>query len=189
MKAEYAKLLEEHNRLFAEMEANIAPLMEELVNDLAVCFKAGRKFLIFGNGGSAADAQHFSAELMGRFKKERIALPAWALTTNSSLLTALGNDYDYDQVFARQIIGIAEPGDVVLGISTSGNAKNVVEGFKAAREQGALTYLLGGGNGGRSRDLAEKAILVPSDNTPRIQEAHIFIIHAVCELLEETLFN
>jgi len=189
MKDRYAKLVGEHNRLFADFNENLQEQVLGFTRDLIECFNSGHKFLLLGNGGSSADAQHFSAELMGRFKKERPSLPAYALTTNSSLLTALSNDYDFTQVFSRQLLGIVKKGDLVLGISTSGNAENVIEAFKAAKQQGASTCLLTGSKGGRAGKIADRAILIPSDNTPRIQEAHIFVIHTVCELLEEEMFG
>ena len=147
----------------------------------------GGKLLLMGNGGSAGDAQHIAAELVGRFKKERKALPAMALTTNSSTLTALGNDYEYAVVFSRQIEAFVRKGDVVVGITTSGNSENVVRALKLANEMGAATIGLLGNQGGKARDVVNVAIVVPSNDTARIQEVHITIGHIICEILEQEL--
>lgn len=145
---------------------------------------AGGKLLLMGNGGSAADAQHIAAEFVGRFRNERRALPALALTTDSSILTSVGNDYGFDAIFARQIEGLAAAGDVVLGISTSGNSRNVVQGIHAARKQGCRTLGLLG-NGGELGNLVELAICLPELPTARVQEAHILAGHLLCEMLDE----
>lgn len=147
----------------------------------------GGKLITFGNGGSAADAQHFAAELSGRFMKERRSLPAIALTTNSSSITAIGNDYDYSEVFSRQIDGLCNENDFVVGISTSGNSANVVKGIERAREKGAFTLGLMGNSGGKLAHVAESCIKVRSDFTPIIQEVHISIIHLICYSLDEML--
>lgn len=159
--------------------------IEKAVLAITEAMKKGNKLIIFGNGGSAADSQHIAAEFVGRFQKERRALPAIALTTNSSILTALGNDYDYGIIFARQLEALAKPGDVVLGISTSGNSKNVIAGIQKAKELG-LTYItLTGNYGGKLFAMGGINIDVPSTNTARIQESHIFIYHAICGAVEE----
>ena len=142
--------------------------------------KKGGKLITFGNGGSAADAQHFVAELSGRFMKERKSFPAVALTTNSSSLTAIGNDYDFSKVFSRQLEGICAKEDFVVGISTSGNSPNVIEGIRTARKIGAFTLALTGRDGGKVRNEADRCIRVNSDVTPLIQEVHIAIIHMIC---------
>lgn len=147
----------------------------------------GGKLLLMGNGGSAGDAQHIAAELVGRFKKERKALPAIALTTNSSTLTALGNDYEYAVIFARQVEAFVRKGDVVVGITTSGNSENVVRALKLANEMGASTIGLLGNQGGKAKDIVTVAIVVPSNDTARIQEVHITIGHIICEILEQEL--
>ncbi len=147
----------------------------------------GGKLLIMGNGGSAGDAQHIAAELVGRFKKERKALPAIALTTNSSTLTALGNDYEYAVIFSRQIEAFARKGDVVMGITTSGNSENVIRGLKLANEIGAVTIALLGNTGGKAKDVANVSIIVPSNDTGRIQEVHITVGHLICEIIEQDL--
>lgn len=149
--------------------------------------KKGGKLVIFGNGGSASDAQHIAAELVGRFKKERPALPAIALTANTAIITALANDFGYEIVFSRQIEALAGKNDVALGISTSGKAKNVALGLKQAKKMGLKTIALTGGDGGDLAKLADVSLIVPSSVTARIQEAHITIGHIVCELIEEEL--
>jgi D-sedoheptulose 7-phosphate isomerase len=148
-------------------------------------YRAGHKALFFGNGGSAADAQHLAAEFVGRYLRQRGPMPALALNANSSAVTAIGNDYGYDQVFARQLEALAAPGDVAVGISTSGNSANVIEAVRCARRMGLFTIALTGISGGRLRDLVHVLIAVPSDETPRIQECHILIGHALCDAVEQ----
>jgi D-sedoheptulose 7-phosphate isomerase len=152
-------------------------------------FKKGGKLLIFGNGGSAADSQHIAAELVGRFKIERKALPAIALTTDTSALTAIANDYGYEAVFSRQLEALASKGDVALGISTSGNSKNVIEAFKKARSLGLKTIALTGGDGGKVKKEADISIIVASKDTPRVQESHIMIGHILSALIEHNIFK
>ena len=149
--------------------------------------KNGKKVLIFGNGGSAADSQHIAAELMGRFQKEREAIAAIALTTDSSALTSLGNDYEFEVIFSRQIEGLGNKGDIALGISTSGKSKNIINAFKKAKELGLVTVALTGKGGGDLTGICDIALVVPSSNTARIQEAHITIAHIICELVEEAI--
>ncbi|MFH0855178.1 MAG: SIS domain-containing protein [Candidatus Omnitrophota bacterium] len=149
--------------------------------------KKGGKLVVFGNGGSASDAQHIAAELVGRFKKDRPAYASLALTTNTSIITALANDFGYEVVFARQLEALAGKFDVALGISTSGKAKNVALGFKQARKMGLKTIALTGGDGGELVKLADVSLVVASSVTARIQEAHITIGHILCELIEESL--
>ncbi|MFZ5644978.1 MAG: D-sedoheptulose 7-phosphate isomerase [Bacillota bacterium] len=152
-------------------------------------YKDGKKLLLFGNGGSAADAQHLAAEMVSRFRLERKALPALALTTNSSVVTAIGNDYEYAVVFARQVEALAEPGDIVIGISTSGNSENVRLGLAKAREKGACAVGLLGNEGGRVLKCCDIALVIPGTDTPRIQEAHILLGHILCDLVEKSLFG
>jgi len=147
----------------------------------------GQKILLFGNGGSAADAQHIAAEFVGRFAIERAALPASALSVNTSCLTAIGNDYGFDRVFARQIEAFGKPGDVAVGISTSGNSPNVLLGLAKAKEMGLTTVALTGDSGGKMKNDAEYCICVPASETPRIQECHILIGHAIAELVEKAI--
>ena len=151
------------------------------------CFKNNNKILVAGNGGSAADAQHFAAELVGRYKRERRAYPVIALTTDTSILTAWSNDYDFSTLFARKIEALGAPDDIFLGISTSGNSRNVIEGIKKARSRGLRTICLLGCDGGAAKNEADISIIVPSDNTPRIQEVHIMILHVICEEVEKIL--
>lgn len=161
--------------------------IEEMVNLILTAYRSGGKVILFGNGGSAADAQHLAGELVGKFKLERQALPAIALTTNTSILTALSNDYGYETVFGRQVEALATEKDVIVGLSTSGNSPNVIEAIKIAKARGAKTIGLTGGNGGRLAEMADLVLVVPSDNTPQIQEMHITIGHIVCELVESEL--
>jgi len=156
---------------------------------MAEVLKAGGRIFFFGNGGSAADAQHMAAELVGRFELERRALPAMALTVNSSVLTAIGNDYAYDLIFARQLEAQARASDMAVGITTSGNSPNVVRAMEAARQIGLRTVALTGARGGKIRTAVEECLCVPSDKTPRIQEAHILIGHMLCEYAERALFD
>lgn len=172
-----------HERLLAECLPGIATAAEALVR----AYRAGRKALFFGNGGSAADAQHLAAEFLGRYLRERPPLPAAALNANSSAVTAIGNDYGYEQVFARQLAGLAAPGDVAVGLSTSGNSESVIRAIEAAKEIGLYTVVLTGAGGGRLRGLADSHIMVPSTETPRIQECHILIGHALCDAVERAL--
>ncbi len=151
------------------------------------CFTSGGKLLFFGNGGSAADAQHLAAEFVGRFVRERAGLPAIALTTDSSILTAVGNDYGFDQIFARQIQALGRPGDVAIAISTSGNSPNVIEGLKAAKRGDLKTIGLSGKDGGLLAKEADVAITIASTSTARIQECHIGVGHLLCELTDEDL--
>ena len=149
----------------------------------------GGKLLLMGNGGSAADSQHIAAELIGRFKKERKAIPALALTVDSSSLTALGNDYGFDTIFSRQVEALATINDAVIGISTSGNSPNVIRALKLAREIGAITIGFMGNSGGNMKDCVDISITVPSNDTARIQEVHITIGHIICEIIEQDLVN
>jgi D-sedoheptulose 7-phosphate isomerase len=157
---------------------------------VAACFESighGHKLLFFGNGGSAADAQHFATELVVRYQKSRRAISALALTTDPSALTAIGNDFGFDDLFARQIEALCSAGDVAIGISTSGNSENVVRGLRAAKAKGAVTVAFTGGNGGRMLSHADHAIVIPSTTTARIQEMHLLLGHSLCALLEESL--
>jgi D-sedoheptulose 7-phosphate isomerase len=161
----------------------------EVADTMTKCLRSGNKILFFGNGGSAADAQHLAAELSGRFLKERQSLSGWALTTNTSVLTAIGNDYSFEEVFARQIQGIGSAGDMAFAISTSGNSPNVLRALNVAREKKLVTVGLSGRTGGKLPSAVDHCIRIPSDQTPRIQEAHILTGHILCELIEETLFE
>ena len=157
----------------------------DIASLLTDCIKKGGKVILFGNGGSASDCQHIAAELVGRFQKERKAMAAIALTSNTSVLTALANDYGFDVVFARQVEALAQKNDVVVAISTSGKAKNVNAGVKQAKKMGLKTIVFTGGDGGELAKLADLSLVIPSLVTARIQEAHITIGHIICELIEE----
>lgn len=152
-------------------------------------FRSGGKVLFCGNGGSAADAQHLAAEFSGRFYTDRDALPAEALHCNTSYLTAVANDYSYDVVYARMIKGIGQPGDVLIGLSTSGNSKNIIEAFKAAKLKNMITIGLTGESGGVMKNISDHLLNVPSNDTPRIQESHILLGHIICQLVEENYFG
>ena len=154
---------------------------------ITASFRSGGKLLFFGNGGSAADAQHLAAEFVGRFIRERAGLPAIALTTDSSILTAVGNDYGFDRVFARQLEALGRAGDVAIGISTSGNSPNVLEGIKAAKKERLTTIGLSGKDGGMLAKEADLTITISWTSTARIQECHIAVGHLLCELTEEAL--
>jgi D-sedoheptulose 7-phosphate isomerase len=168
-----------------ELVSTVAKVAEILVNAL----DQGKKALLFGNGGSAADAQHIAAEFVGRFAFDRPPLPALALSVNTSCITAIGNDYGFDQVFSRQIEALAHPGDVAIGISTSGNSPNVLDALSLSRKKGLHTIALSGWTGGKLKSAADYCICVPSNDTPRIQECHILIGHIISELVEQTIFH
>lgn len=188
MESNYIDYLSDHIGLFSrlnEMEPTIVKAGELLINTL----KTGNNILICGNGGSASDAQHFAAEIVGKFKEDRKALPAIALTTNTLILTAIGNDYGYNVVFSRQIEAIGLHGDTLIGISTSGNSKNVILAAKTAKRLGIRTIGLIGRDGGKLKPLVEEAVIIPHSDTARIQEAHIFILHFWAALIGKELFN
>lgn len=168
-----------------EVIATIAEVSEVLLRAMEL----GNKVLLFGNGGSAADAQHIAAEFIGRFAFDRPALPILALSVNPSSLTAIGNDYGFDLIFSRQIEALGRPGDVAIGISTSGNSENVLRAVSSAKRLGLPTVGLTGSNGGQLKNAVDYCIRVPSDETPRIQECHILIGHIISELVEEALFH
>jgi len=173
---------------------NVAEQMHSLTDDIAnissFCIdsiRSGGKILIFGNGGSAADAQHIAAELVGRYKSERKGLPAVSLTTDTSALTSIGNDFGFDQIFQRQVEALAKPEDVVIGISTSGNSLNVVSALRLSKKMGCKTIGLSGNDGGDMNTICDVNIVVPASDTPRIQEMHILIGHTLCQLIEKSL--
>jgi D-sedoheptulose 7-phosphate isomerase len=179
----------DHHLRTMEMVCNrMANDIERCGRLLTSALKQGGKVLLMGNGGSAADAQHFSAELIGRFMLERRPLPAIALSTNTSILTAVGNDYGFEEIFVRQVEALAAPGDVVIGISTSGCSGNVYRALTAAKVIGCKTVGLLGRDGGTIADIVDLNLCVPVNETPHIQEAHITIIHILCDLIEKSLF-
>jgi D-sedoheptulose 7-phosphate isomerase len=163
-------------------------LIEEIANLIIDTYACGKKVLTMGNGGSASDAQHFAAELVCRFEKNRGALPAIALPANTSSITAIGNDYSFEDIFSRQLEGFANEGDLVIGISTSGNSPNILKGIDVAAERKARTVGLTGHHGGKLKGKVDKCFCAPSAVTARIQECHVLVIHILCKLVEEALF-
>ncbi len=188
MKHIIVRHLKTHQATIANIQSDLLPHLEKCAQTLIDALNEGGKILTMGNGGSAADAQHLAAEFVGRFLLERKALPAIALTTDTSILTAVSNDYGYDEVFKRQVEALAGPADVVIGISTSGNSVNVEKAMRSARKKGCRTIGLLGRDGGRIAALCDVALTVPVQHTPHIQEAHLVIIHILCDLVEQALF-
>jgi len=178
-----------HAQVVESTVLQLTPQIARCAELLAAALAAGHKILIAGNGGSAADAQHFAAELVGRFLMERRGLPALALTTDSSILTAVANDYGFEQVFSRQVEALANPGDVVIGISTSGNSANILAALVAARQCGCTTIGLLGRDGGAIAARVDLPLIVGCPETPHIQEMHVTIIHLLCQLIEAQLFD
>src|SRR3989344_3809557 len=181
-------VIKSHIQTHIEVVQKLAAETPDLEGVAALCIAAlgnGNKLLVAGNGGSAADAQHFAAELVGRFKKERRALPAIALTTDTSTLTAIGNDHGFYKIFSRQIEALGAEGDLLICISTSGNSENVIAAAKEAKKKGMKTLCLLGKDGGSLKDIADLSLVINSDNTPRIQESHILIIHILCDIIEQ----
>jgi D-sedoheptulose 7-phosphate isomerase len=186
-------MIEEIEKLFLDSSEvikksiSLSNHIEKCIKIIVNCFENNNKIILFGNGGSAADAQHIAAEFIGRFKLERDGFPAIALTTDSSIITSLSNDYTYDIVFSRQCESLVSKGDVAIGISTSGRSKNVENGLLIAKEKGATTIGLFGNNGGNLKNLVDISIVVDSTETPRIQEVHRVIYHIICEIVEKKL--
>lgn len=176
-------------KLLIIQDAQLLGEVEKAAQLITGAFRSGKRIYLCGNGGSAADAQHLAAEFSGRFYTDRKALPAEALHTNSSYLTAVANDYSYDVVYARLIDGIAQAGDVLIGLSTSGNSANIIKAFESAREMGVITIGMTGKTGGGMKSLSDVWIGVPSSDTPRIQESHITLGHIICQLVEEAYFT
>jgi len=183
------KQLQDHRALIDLLEREMAPLIAEMSSMISAALTNGNKLLVMGNGGSAADSQHFVAEIVGRFKMERKALPAVALSTDTSILTAIGNDYGFESIFSRQVEALAAHGDIVIGLSTSGNSPNVLKALNAAHHRGCRTIGLLGKDGGSIKAVCDLALVMPSTDTPRIQEGHITVIHIVCDLVEKALFT
>ncbi|MFA5839930.1 MAG: D-sedoheptulose 7-phosphate isomerase [Candidatus Margulisiibacteriota bacterium] len=188
MQESIKKQLQDSIEVKKQVISSLVPQIEKAAILMIESLKNGKKVLFFGNGGSAADAQHLAAELIGRFLIQRKAIPAIALTTDTSIITAIGNDYGFDKVFERQIEGLAQSGDIAFGISTSGNSKNVLAGLEKAKSIGCKTIGLLGGGGGMIGSQVDLAIALSSNNTPRIQESHITIGHILCGIIEERLF-
>ena len=167
---------------------NLLDMIEDVAKRCVALYRTDKKTILAGNGGSAADAQHIAAELVGRYGFDRPSIPSLALTTDTSNLTAIGNDYGYDQVFSRQLEGMGQEGDIFIGISTSGNSVNIIKAFHSAKAKGITTVALTGRDGGEMAKLADVALIVPSNSTPRIQEAHILIGHILCDIIEKEIF-
>ncbi|MDD2790498.1 MAG: D-sedoheptulose 7-phosphate isomerase [Sulfurimonas sp.] len=162
--------------------------IEKVAKECVRLYRGSNKTILAGNGGSAADAQHIAAELVGRYGFDRPSIPSLALTTDTSNLTAIGNDYGYDKVFSRQLEGMGQKGDIFIGISTSGNSVNIINAFESAKAKGIMTVALVGRDGGKMGEIADIAIIVPSNSTPRIQESHILIGHILCDIIEKEIF-
>ena len=188
LKESVARSLKEGAELRLKMAETISTGIAEAAEAIAEAFKAGRKLLLFGNGGSAADAQHIAAEFMNRFLIERPPLPAIALTTDTSVLTSIANDYAFDEIFSKQVKALGKKGDVALGITTSGSSGNVLKALRAAKKLGMITIALTG-EGGKAASLADIPLQIPSRSTPRIQEAHIAVGHILCDLTDTLLFK
>lgn len=177
--------IEMHQKTVELFKEQCIPTLRKIAETCRDALKSGHKIMLCGNGGSAADSQHIAAEFVGRFHKERISLPAIALTTDTSILTAVGNDYGYDVVFKRQVEGLGRDGDVLIGISTSGNSKNVIEAFMEAKAKGIRTIAFTGEKESRSSEVADITLRVPSTVTARIQECHILSGHIICSFIDE----
>jgi D-sedoheptulose 7-phosphate isomerase len=163
--------------------------IEDVAKKCVELYRGDKKTILAGNGGSAADAQHIAAELVGRYGFDRPSIPSLALTTDTSNLTAIGNDYGYDQVFSRQLDGMGQSGDIFIGISTSGNSQNIINAFEVAKKKNILSVALVGKDGGQMAKMADIALVVPSQSTPRIQESHILIGHIICDIIEKEIFG
>jgi len=188
LKESVARALKEGAELRTKMAESMAAEIATAATAIAEAFKAGRKLLLFGNGGSAADAQHIAAEFMNRFLIERPPLPAIALTTDTSILTSIANDYAFDEIFSKQVKALGKKGDVALGITTSGSSGNVLKALRAAKKLGMTTIALTG-EGGKAASLSDIPLQIPSRSTPRIQEAHIAVGHILCDLTDMILFK
>lgn len=190
MQEVFQNLLKSHQRTFEKsFQSKDIELLEQISKSLLSAFKCGKKILICGNGGSAADAQHIAAEFVGRFEKERRSLPAIALTTDTSALTAIGNDYSFDVIFSRQVEGLGQEGDVLIAISTSGRSPNILEAVKAARAKKMHVIGFTGKDGGQLKDLCDFVFIAKADKTSHIQETHIFALHAISEAVEKVFFH
>ena len=189
MTVDIAKHIRDSIAVKEELLKNYVPLIEKMAHTIADCLKRGGTLFFMGNGGSASDSQHLAAEFVGRYEKERRALRAIALTTDTSILTAVGNDYGFERIFERQIEALGKKGDVIFAISTSGNSKNILKGVHKAKEMNLFTIGFTGGTGGELKSLADLVFVVPSKKTSRIQESHIMVGHILCELVEAELFD
>ena len=183
--------LQESAKVKQKILANIetVKIIAKIAEAIVEAYRRGKKVILFGNGGSAGDAQHIAAEFVGKYYLERAPLPAIALTVNTSSLTAIGNDYSFAQVFAKQLEALGEAGDVAIGISTSGNSENVLEALRVAKTKGLITIGFTGEEGGKLKDVVDYCLHIPSNDTPRIQEGHITVGHIICEVVERELFG
>lgn len=182
------ELLNENKSVISKL-SDLTDEIELVISKIIECFESGKKIIIFGNGGSAADSQHLAAEFVGRFKYERKSLPAISLTTDTSIITALGNDYGFDSIFSRQCEAIVENGDVVIAISTSGKSRNILEGVLTCKSRGSFIMGFTGLGGDDLSKLCDVSVIVPSNSTPRIQEGHRVIFHIICEIVEDHFKN
>ncbi len=189
MKDAIVRIFEESAAVKVKFARENADKIVEVVQLISQAFREGRKLLLFGNGGSATDASHIAAEFVNRFLMERPPLPAIALNTDVAVLTSISNDYEYSQVFSKQLTALGHEGDVVIGISTSGNSGNVIKALEVARKNGMKTVILTGGTGGKLANLADYTFIVPTKHTPRIQETHITLGHTICQMVDEELFG
>ncbi len=189
MEKKILKAFEDSISVKAKFVKENASLIADVSKMIADAFNDGKKLIIFGNGGSACDASHIAAEFVNRFKKDRPGLPAIALNTDMAVLTSIANDYDYSEIFARQVKTLAESGDIAIAISTSGNSKNILKAVDAAKKKGLKTIALTGTKGDKFASKSDYAFIVPSDDTPRIQETHITLGHVLCQMIEEILFE
>ena len=178
------KTLEQSTKIIADLH-DLSDEIDKTANLIITAINKNRKIIIIGNGGSAADAQHIAAEFLGRYKLKRKSIPAIALTSNSSTTTAIANDYDFSDIFSRQCESLVSKGDVVIGISTSGNSENVVKGLRTSKKNGGLTIGLLGNKGGKIKNIVDISLIVKATSIPRIQEAHRVIYHIICEIVEE----
>ena len=190
--------MEENNKISKLIEESIIPILKckEISNEIKQvkdiildALKNKNKIILFGNGGSAADSQHMAAEFIGRFLVDRQSIPAISLTTDTSILTAVGNDFGFENIFSRQCESLVSKGDIIIAISTSGNSTNVINGIKTAKEKGGIIISLTGNNGGKLNNISDKILKVPTEHIPHIQECHRVIIHILCDLIEKELMN
>ena len=187
IKSQIKDSIETKNRILSDEE--LLNKIEEAADLITECYRNGRMLLLCGNGGSAGDAQHIAGEMVARFRIERKALSAIAFNTNSSVVTAIGNDYEYDIIFERQVEAFGHEGDVLVSISTSGNSESVLRAINKAKEMGIKTVSLLGKDGGACKSISDIAIVIPSDDTPRIQESHIMVGHVICDIVERSMFG
>lgn len=189
MQDRIVQIFEESARIKTAFVHENAALIVEVVHLIAQAFRDGKKMILFGNGGSACDASHIAAEFVNRFLMERPPLPAIALNTDIAVLTSISNDYDYSEIFTKQLAALGHEGDIVIGLSTSGNSPNVIKAIELARKNGMKTVVLTGGSGGKLAGAADYTFIVPTKHTPRIQETHITLCHTICQLVDEELFG